>query len=108
MHQDAPPQAPDMELISGLMSYGVELTSGEGLNALEGFELMVMLMVTCINLFLPMDPATFGGTLYLDTIMEVFTAQQIKITTSAGSEGSRTVNRRYLQLLFSSSYRSWS
>ena len=31
----APPQAPDMELISGLMSYGVELMSGEGLNALK-------------------------------------------------------------------------
>ena len=35
-----------------------------------------------------MDPATFGGSLYLND-KEVFTAQQIKITTSAGSEGSR-------------------
>ena len=82
----SPPQAPDMELISGLMSYGVELTSGEGLNALK-----VSANGDVDGLYkslLTMDPATFGGTLYLDND-EVFTAQQIKITTSAGSEGSR-------------------
>ena len=82
----SPPQAPDMELISGLMSYGVELTSGEGLNALK-----VSVNGDVDGLYkslLTMDPATFGGTLYLDN-NEVFTAQQIKITTSAGSEGSR-------------------
>ena len=82
----SPPQAPDMELISGLMSYGVELTSGEGLNALK-----VSANGDVDGLYkslLTMDPATFGGTLYLDN-NEVFTAQQIKITTSAGSEGSR-------------------
>ena len=82
----SPPQAPDMELISGLMSYGVELTSGEGLNALK-----VSANGDVDGLYkslLTMDPATFGGTLYLDD-NEVFTAQQIKITTSAGSEGSR-------------------
>ncbi|MDA8667485.1 MMPL family transporter [Candidatus Actinomarina sp.] len=82
----SPPQAPDMELISGLMSYGVELTSGEGLNALK-----VSANGDVDGLYkslLIMDPATFGGTLYLDN-NEVFTAQQIKITTSAGSEGSR-------------------
>ena len=77
----SPPQAPDMELISGLMSYGVELTSGEGLNALK-----VSANGDVDGLYkslLTMDPATFGGTLYLDN-NEVFTAQQIKITTSAG------------------------
>lgn len=82
----SPPQAPDMELISGLMSYGVELTSGEGLNALK-----VSANGDVDGLYkslLTMDPATFGSTLYLDN-NEVFTAQQIKITTSAGSEGSR-------------------
>ncbi|MDC3399302.1 MMPL family transporter [Acidimicrobiia bacterium] len=82
----SPPQAPDMELISGLMSYGVELTSGEGLNALK-----VSANGDVDGLYkslLTMDPATFGGILYLDN-NEVFTAQQIKITTSAGSEGSR-------------------
>ena len=82
----SPPQAPDMELISGLMSYGVELMSGEGLNALK-----VSVNGDVDGLYkslLTMDPATFGGTLYLDD-NEVFTAQQIKITTSAGSEGSR-------------------
>ena len=82
----APPQAPDMELISGLMSYDVELMSGEGLNALK-----VSANGNVDSLYkslLTMDSATFGGTLYLDD-QGVFTAQQIKITTSAGSEGSR-------------------
>ena len=82
----APPQAPDMELISGLMSYGVELLNGEGLDAMK-----VSANGDVDSLYkylLSSDPATFGGTLYLDD-KEVFTAQQIKITTSAGSEGSR-------------------
>ena len=82
----SPPQAPDMELISGLMSYGVELMSGQGSSALK-----VSANGDVDGLYkslLTMDPATFGGTLYLDD-NEVFTAQQIKITTSAGSEGSR-------------------
>ena len=82
----APPQAPDMELVSGFMSYGVEIMSGEGLDALkvsssgdvEGL----------YKFLLAKDPITFSGSLYLDD-QEVFTAQQIKITTSAGSEGSR-------------------
>ena len=81
-----PPQAPNMELISGLISYGVELMTGEGLSALKisangDVDGLYKSLIT-------MDPATFGGTLYLDD-NEVFTAQQIKITTSAGSEGSR-------------------
>ncbi len=82
----SPPQAPDMELISGLMSYGVELMSGQGLSALK-----VSANGDVDGLYkslIALDPATFGGTLYLDD-NEVFTAQQIKITTSAGSEGSR-------------------
>ncbi len=82
----SPPQTPDMELISGLMSYGVQVMSGEGLDALKVSStgdvdsLYKFLLVT--------DPATFSGSLYLNE-EEIFTAQQIKITTSAGSEGSR-------------------
>ncbi|MDB2326826.1 MMPL family transporter [Candidatus Actinomarina sp.] len=82
----SPPQTPDMELISGLMSYGVQVMSGEGLDALKVSStgdvdsLYKFLLVT--------DPATFTGSLFLNE-EEVFTAQQIKITTSAGSEGSR-------------------
>ena len=82
----APPQAPDMELVSGLMSYGVEIMSGEGLDALK-----VSSRGDVDGLYkflLAKDPITFFGSLYLDD-QEVFTAQQIKITTSAGSEGSR-------------------
>ena len=82
----APPQAPDMELVSGLMSYGAEIMSGEGLDALK-----VSSSGDVDGLYkflLAKDPITFFGSLYLDD-QEVFTAQQIKITTSAGSEGSR-------------------
>ena len=82
----APPQAPDMELVSGLMSYGVEIMSGQGLDALK-----VSSSGDVDGLYkflLANDPITFFGSLYLDD-QEVFTAQQIKITTSAGSEGSR-------------------
>lgn len=82
----APPQAPDMDLISGLMSYGVQLMTGEGMNALK-----VSTTGDVESLYkslLTMDPATFGGSLYLND-EGIFTAQQIKITTSAGSEGSR-------------------
>ena len=82
----APPQAPDMDLISGLMSYGVQLMTGEGMNALK-----VSTTGDVESLYkslLTMDPATFGGSLYLND-QGIFTAQQIKITTSAGSEGSR-------------------
>ena len=82
----APPQAPDMELVSGLMSYGVEIMSGQGLDALK-----VSSSGDVDGLYkflLAKDPITFFGSLYLDD-QEVFTAQQIKITTSAGSEGSR-------------------
>ena len=82
----APPQAPDMDLISGLMSYGVQLMTGEGMNALK-----VSTTGDVESLYkslLTIDPATFGGSLYLND-QEIFTAQQIKITTSAGSEGSR-------------------
>ena len=82
----APPQAPDMELVSGLMSYGVEIMSGEGLDALK-----VSSSGDVDGLYkflLAKDPITCFGSLYLDD-QEVFTAQQIKITTSAGSEGSR-------------------
>ena len=82
----APPQAPDMELVSGLMSYGVEIMSGEGQDALK-----VSSRGDVDGLYkflLAKDPITFFGSLYLDD-QKVFTAQQIKITTSAGSEGSR-------------------
>ncbi|MDA9675074.1 MMPL family transporter [Candidatus Actinomarina] len=82
----APPQAPDMNLISGLMSYGVQLMTGEGMDALK-----VSTTGDVESLYkslLTMDPATFGGSLYLND-QGIFTAQQIKITTSAGSEGSR-------------------
>jgi predicted RND superfamily exporter protein len=82
----APPQAPDMELVSGLMSYGVEIMSGEGLDALKVSSSGDV--DGLYKLLLAKDPITFSGSLYLDD-QEIFTAQQIKITTSAGSEGSR-------------------
>ena len=82
----SPPQTPDMELISGLMSYGVQIMSGEGLDALKVSSTGDV--DSLYKFLLVNDPATFSGSLYLNE-EEVFTAQQIKITTSAGSEGSR-------------------
>jgi len=82
----SPPQTPDMELISGLMSYGVQIMSGEGLDALKVSSTGDV--DSLYKFLLVNDPATFSGSLFLNE-KEVFTAQQIKITTSAGSEGSR-------------------
>ena len=82
----SPPQTPDMELISGLMSYGVQVMSGEGLDALKVSSTGDV--DSLYKFLLVNDPATFSGSLFLNE-EEVFTAQQIKITTSAGSEGSR-------------------
>lgn len=82
----SPPQTPDMELISGLMSYGVQVMSGEGLDALKVSSTGDV--DSLYKFLLVSDPATFSGSLFLNE-EEVFTAQQIKITTSAGSEGSR-------------------
>jgi predicted RND superfamily exporter protein len=82
----SPPQTPDMELISGLMSYGVQVMSGEGLDALKVSSTGDV--DSLYKFLLVNDPATFSGSLFLNE-KEVFTAQQIKITTSAGSEGSR-------------------
>ena len=82
----SPPQTPDMELISGLISYGVQVMSGEGLDALKVSSTGDV--DSLYKFLLVNDPATFSGSLFLNE-EEVFTAQQIKITTSAGSEGSR-------------------
>ena len=82
----SPPQTPDMELISGLISYGVQVMSGEGLDTLKVSSTGDV--DSLYKFLLVNDPATFSGSLFLNE-EEVFTAQQIKITTSAGSEGSR-------------------
>ena len=81
----APPAMPDMELLGTLGSFGVDLMSGaQGIDALRVKEtgdvqgLYEYLVVS--------DPEAFLASLYFNEDDKV-TAQQVRITTSAGSLG---------------------
>lgn len=81
----APPAMPDMELLGTLGSFGVDLMSGsQGIEALRIKDsgdvqgLYEYLVST--------DPEAFLGSLYFNEESTV-TAQQVRITTSAGSLG---------------------
>jgi len=81
----APPAMPDMELLGTLGSFGVDLMSGaQGIDALRVKEngnvqgLYEYLVVS--------DPEAFLANLYFNEDDKV-TAQQVRITTSAGSLG---------------------
>ena len=81
----APPAMPDMELLGTLGSFGVDLMSGaQGIDALRVKEtgnvqgLYEYLVVS--------DPEAFLANLYFNDENKV-TAQQVRITTSAGSLG---------------------
>ena len=81
----APPAMPDMELLGTLGSFGVDLMSGsQGIDALRVKDsgdvqgLYEYLVST--------DPEAFLASLYFDEESTV-TAQQVRITTSAGSLG---------------------
>ena len=81
----APPAMPDMELLGTLGSFGVDLMSGaQGIDALRVKEtgnvqgLYEYLVVS--------DPEAFLANLYFNEENKV-TAQQVRITTSAGSLG---------------------
>mgnify|MGYP001416730664 FL=1 len=81
----APPSMPDMELLGTLGSFGVDLMSGaQGIDALRVKEngnvqgLYEYLVVS--------DPEAFLANLYFNEDDKV-TAQQVRITTSAGSLG---------------------
>ena len=84
----APPPMPDMALIGQLGTYGVQIMSGQGLDALkvsssgdvEG--LYTYLLET--------DKDTFSTSLYVNE-NDLISAMQIRITTSAGTSGAAQI-----------------
>ena len=81
----APAGPPDVELISSLVGYGVDLMSGA--EGLEGLKVKNTSDVKGLYEFLAAkDPEAFLAYIYFDENNNV-TAQQVRITTSAGSLG---------------------
>jgi predicted RND superfamily exporter protein len=81
----APPAMPDMQLLGTLGSYGVDLMSGaQGLDALKVKE--TGNVQGLYEFLVDSDPEAFLATLYFNEDNKV-TAQQVRITTSAGSLG---------------------
>ena len=81
----APPAMPDMQLLGTLGSYGVDLMSGaQGLDALKVKE--TGNVQGLYEFLVDSDPEAFLATLYINEDNKV-TAQQVRITTSAGSLG---------------------
>ena len=81
----APSGPPDMELIGSLAGYGVDIMSGsQGLDALkvkDGSDVKAL-----YEFLVGEDSETFLGSIYFDADNNV-AAQQVRITTSAGSGG---------------------
>jgi len=81
----APPAMPDMELIGTLGSYGVDLMSGaQGIDALKIKD--TGNVQGLYEYLVESDPESFLANLYFNENNKV-TAQQVRITTSAGSLG---------------------
>ena len=81
----APPAMPDMELIGTLGSYGVDLMSGaQGIDALKVKD--TGNVQGLYEYLVESDPESFFANLYFNENNKV-TAQQVRITTSAGSLG---------------------
>ena len=81
----APPAMPDMELIGTLGSYGIDLMSGaQGIDALKVKD--TGNVQGLYEYLVESDPESFLASLYFNENNKV-TAQQVRITTSAGSLG---------------------
>ena len=81
----APPAMPDMELIGTLGTYGIDLMSGaQGIDALKVKE--TGNVQGLYEYLVESDPESFLANLYFNEDNKV-TAQQVRITTSAGSLG---------------------
>ena len=81
----APPAMPDMELIGTLGSYGIDLMSGaQGIDALKVKD--TGNVQGLYEYLVESDPESFLANLYFNENNKV-TAQQVRITTSAGSLG---------------------
>ena len=81
----APPAMPDMALLGSLGSFGVDLMSGaQGIDALKVKETGDVQGL--YEYLVDLDSEAFSATLYFNED-NVVTAQQVRITTSAGSLG---------------------
>ena len=81
----APPAMPDMEVLGALGSYGVDLMSGsQGINALRVKDSGDVQGL--YEYLVSSDPEAFLANLYFNE-ENLVTAQQVRITTSAGSLG---------------------
>ena len=88
VNPQAPPPMPDMALIGQLTSYGVQIMSGQGLDALRVSStgdvkgLYTYLLET--------DNDLFSTSLYVDETNNI-SAMQVRITTSAGTSGAAQI-----------------
>ena len=84
----APPPMPDMALIGQLGAYGVQIMSGQGLDALK-----VVPAGDVEGLYtylLETDEDTFSTSLYVNE-NDLISAMQVRITTSAGTSGAAQI-----------------
>ena len=84
----APPPMPDMALIGQLGTYGVQIMSGQGLDALK-----VSTSGDVEGLYtylLETDEDTFSTSLYVNE-NDLISAMQVRITTSAGTSGAAQI-----------------
>ncbi len=84
----APPPMPDMALIGQLGTYGVQIMSGQGLDALKvssGGDVEGL-----YTYLLETDEDTFSTSLYVDE-NDLISAMQVRITTSAGTSGAAQI-----------------
>jgi len=84
----APPPMPDMALIGQLGTYGVQIMSGQGLDALK-----VSTSGDVEGLYtylLQTDEDTFSTSLYVNE-NDLISAMQVRITTSAGTSGAAQI-----------------
>ncbi len=84
----APPPMPDMALIGQLGTYGVQIMSGQGLDALK-----VSSSGDVEGLYtylLEKDEDTFSTSLYVNE-NDLISAMQVRITTSAGTSGAAQI-----------------
>ena len=84
----APPPMPDMALIGQLGTYGVQIMSGQGLDALKVSSTGDV--ESLYTYLLETDEDTFSTSLYVDE-NDLISAMQVRITTSAGTSGAAQI-----------------
>ena len=84
----APPPMPDMALIGQLGTYGVQIMSGQGLDALKVSSSGDV--ESLYTYLLETDEDTFSTSLYVNE-NDLISAMQVRITTSAGTSGAAQI-----------------